>query len=263
MSNHHQKGAAFARRVREYLQSEGLDLQPEHRVAIGVNQTQKKFHKFDWGSNSLLVECKAYDWTKAGHVPSAKLTTVNEAMLHFLGAPKTYRKMLFMLATEKRPKRISETLADYYVRMNGHLIPDDVEVYEFDADKGLARHLWPITHTPASPSSETHDRSDPQAEESNMSSCLVFNLTLHKTYYNQGFFNITVEFDHCIGGEGPVILELPDGSQIEGKVNRTMNPNGTARIMQRAALRDWFKCNYTQGDTVPVRFATPHHLLLG
>lgn len=224
---------------------------------------QKKFHKFDWGSNSLLVECKAYDWTKAGHVPSAKLTTVNEAMLHFLGAPGTYRKMLFMLETDKRPGRISETLAEYYVRMNGHLIPDDVEVYELDAATSLARRLWPIPHTPASPLSETHARSYPRMAKNDTISDLVFKLVLHKTYYKKGFFNITVEFDHCVGSEGPVILELPDGIKIDSNINRTANTNGSARIMQRAALRDWFQSNYKKGDTVPVRFATPRHLLLG
>ena len=143
-SNRH-KGDAFAKGVGEFLKSLGHDIQPEYQVRIGIGPTNKKTHKFDWGNESLLVECKAYNWTESGNVPSAKLTTVNEVMLYFLCAQKPFRKMLFMLTTERRPKGNSETLAEYYLRMNGHLIPDDVEVYEFDPDSLLAKQLWPAS----------------------------------------------------------------------------------------------------------------------
>ena len=145
MASNRHKGDAFAKGVGELLKSPGHNIQPEYQVRIGIGRTNKKPHKFDWGNESLLVECKAYNWTESGNVPSAKLTTVNEVMLYFLCAPMPFRKMLFLLTTGRRPKGNSETLAEYYLRMNGHLIPDDVEVYEFDPDSLLAKQLWPAS----------------------------------------------------------------------------------------------------------------------
>ena len=50
--------------------------------------------------------------------------------MYFLAAPKSYRKMLFILRTKKLGVRNPETLAERYVRTYGHLIPGDVEVFE-------------------------------------------------------------------------------------------------------------------------------------
>ena len=76
-SNAH-KGASYANRVGDQPRSLGHDIDPEHKVEIGVNGVQKKAHRFDIGNESLLVE---YDWTGGGNIPSAKLTTVDQAML--------------------------------------------------------------------------------------------------------------------------------------------------------------------------------------
>lgn len=91
----------------------------------------------------------------------------------------------------------------------------------------------------------------------------VFYLKLHKTYYNQGFFNIPRAFDHLVGGEGSVTLVLCSNSGVQGRINRTANLNRTARIMGGVHLRIWFQENYSEGDTVPVRFDTPFRLILG
>ena len=97
-------------------------------------------HKFDLGSESppVLVECKAHTWTSGGNSPSAKLTVWNEAMHYFQCAPKGYRKILFVL----RDERNAETLAEHYLRRYGHLVPDDVEVWEYNMSTGdaLVRH---------------------------------------------------------------------------------------------------------------------------
>ena len=137
MTSNRQKGAEFAERVRAHLESQGLGVKPEYEVQVGVNGYVKKTRKFDWGNESLLVECKAYDWTAGGNSPSAKLTTVNEAMLYFLAAPKSFRKMLFISETGKRPVRRPETLAEHYVRIYAHLIPED--------DDLSATQLWPAS----------------------------------------------------------------------------------------------------------------------
>ena len=91
----------------------------------------------------------------------------------------------------------------------------------------------------------------------------VFPLKLWPTYYNSGFFNVLREYDHLVAGEGPLTL-VPRGDRpIEGKINRTANLNGTARIMGGTALRDWFQGTYSEGDVVSVQFETPRRLFLG
>ncbi len=114
----------------------------DYEVEVSINSRRKKPHKFDWGSDALLIECKAYNWTIGGNSPSAKLSTANEALLYFIAAPKSYRKMLFMPETEKAGKRNPATLVEHYVRRYGHFIPDDVEVYELNESNLAARRVW-------------------------------------------------------------------------------------------------------------------------
>ena len=87
----------------------------------------------------MLVECKSHTWTKTDNVPSAKITVWNEAMYYFLLSPGGFRKILFVLRdfSEKR----GESLAEYYVRNYSHLIPDDVEIWEYDLSKSFAVRL--------------------------------------------------------------------------------------------------------------------------
>ncbi len=82
----------------------------------------------------------------------------------------------------------------------------------------------------------------------------VFPLTVHETYYKTGFFNVPVAFDRCVNrSEGPIKIVVGDEQrQIEGKINRTANLNGTPRIMGGTPLRDWFQHNCKEGDTVTV-----------
>lgn len=91
----------------------------------------------------------------------------------------------------------------------------------------------------------------------------VFSLRLYKTYYNQGFFNVPRAFDHLVGDEGTVTLALDGSSEIKGHIDRRANPNGTARVFGRVPLRNWFQRNYSEGDTVPVRFESPRRMVLG
>ena len=90
-------------------------------------------------------------------------------------------------------------------------------------------------------------------------------LTLHKTYYNQGFWNVSVDLDRYVRREeGAITLELGKGGQeIQAFVNRSANNNGTARIMGRTPLRRWFQQNYSLMDDVPVHFVGPNRITLG
>ncbi len=80
----------------------------------------------------------------------------------------------------------------------------------------------------------------------------IFELTLHKTYYNMGFFNVTVDFDQYVGEEGPVKIILDDKQELIGYINRRANQNGTARVMGGAELRDWFQANFHVIDRIDV-----------
>lgn len=48
----------------------------------------------------------------------------------------------------------------------------------------------------------------------------IFPLVLQKTYYKQGFFNVTVDFDHFVRStEGQVdLVLLPAGTTIKGTI---------------------------------------------
>ena len=97
---------------------------------------QRKKHNFDLGSVNpkIIIECKSHRWTAGGKVPSAKMTTWNEAMLYFHLAPKGFRKMFFTLYDVR--KSTGETLVSYYKRTYSHLIPKGVQFLEFDESTG-------------------------------------------------------------------------------------------------------------------------------
>ncbi|HPQ44330.1 MAG TPA: hypothetical protein PKZ42_08880 [Syntrophales bacterium] len=123
-------GKEFEETAMKFFKGKGLFLQNNISVNIGVNE--KRPHSFDLGSldERILVECKSHTWTEGGNVPSAKMTTWDQAMYFFHIAPKGHRKIFFVLKDYSTKKR--ETLAEYYIRTKSHLIPLDVEIWEFD-----------------------------------------------------------------------------------------------------------------------------------
>lgn len=148
MTNHQRIGAvsnAHAGREFEALalsffhDVEGLVLKPSFSIPVGVGRDTKP-HCFDLGSDdsAVLVECKSHHWTATGNMPSAKITVWNEAMYFFHLAPKRFRKILFVLEAVHATKK--ETLAMYYIRTHGHLIPSDVSIIEYNAEKNLAHY---------------------------------------------------------------------------------------------------------------------------
>lgn len=125
-------GAEFEAHALEYfVRTEGLALEPNYSLELGVSSV-KKPRRFDLGNDSTLIECKSYRWTESGGVPHAKLKNLTEAMYYFHLAPASYRKILFVLK-DNRPKD-TETLAEYYVRTQRHLIPDGVSILEYDPE---------------------------------------------------------------------------------------------------------------------------------
>lgn len=130
ISNAH-VGRAFEELAVSALDATGLSVRKDFSVELGVG-SRKKSHKFDLGSSSppVLVECKSHRWTSGNNVPSAKVTVWNEAMYYFHCAPEEFRKIMFVLRDER--KTGGETLASYYIRTYEHLIPEGVEIWEYD-----------------------------------------------------------------------------------------------------------------------------------
>ena len=133
-----QTGRAFEELVKAFFGRQGLVLESNVSVPVGIGE-KKKLHRFDLGCKNppVLVECKCHVWTEGGNTPSAKLTIWNEAMLYFAATPSDYRKVLIV----QKSARQSETLAEHYLRRFGHLIPSDVEVWEVDSISGQGRCL--------------------------------------------------------------------------------------------------------------------------
>ena len=139
ISNAH-VGSDFENTAQEILAAQGLKLEKDFRLSIGIEE-KKKDRRFDLGSKSsrIIVECKSHKWTKGNYVPSAKMTVWNEAMYYFLLAPKNYQKILFVLRHYNLKKK--ETLVEYYRRTYGHLIPSGVEIWEYD-EKNKRVDIW-------------------------------------------------------------------------------------------------------------------------
>jgi len=137
VSNAH-AGNEFEGFAKRYFALLHIVLTPNIGVEVGVGEL-KKIHRFDLGSENpaVIVECKSHNWTNGGNVPSAKIAVWNEAMFYFHLAPDRYRKILFTLKSVRR----GESLASYYVRSFGHLIPSGVEVWEYDAAHHSAERL--------------------------------------------------------------------------------------------------------------------------
>ena len=91
-----------------------------------------------------------------------------------------------------------------------------------------------------------------------------FSLTLHKTYYNSCFFNITIDYDRFIGEHNSTIkLNITNPNYIiKGWINRKAQPNGTPIIMGGTKLRYWFQSNFEIDDTIIVKIENKYLLIL-
>jgi len=132
-------GAQFEGICTDFFAQQGLELGHPFIVPVGVSEYQKD-HKFDLGSETskVIIECKRHTWTEGRNAPSAKMTIWNEAMYYFYIAPSDYRKILFVLKDEKEGR----TLAHYYISRHRELIPDGVEIWEYDLQTEMAEEVY-------------------------------------------------------------------------------------------------------------------------
>ena len=139
MSNSTKKGDGFRNLAMPFLEKElNTILKPEVEISIGDPPTEHAFNLAN-EDKSIVIECKNYTWTKAGNVPSAKVSTINEAVLYFSFLDAIVRKIMCIKGSV-HPKR-QETLAEYYVRTYGHLLRD-ITVYEIDENTQEIKMLF-------------------------------------------------------------------------------------------------------------------------
>ena len=141
MTNANSENPHVGRRFQELVQSileKKFCTSFEQEAAVAIGKPAKD-HKFDLanGDRSVVAECKCYTWTDSGNVPSAKLMGLDEAVFYFSFLPVGTKKILCMKKATFKGK--TETLAEYYVRVHGHLL-GDVFVYEI-ADDGTMKEI--------------------------------------------------------------------------------------------------------------------------
>jgi hypothetical protein len=111
-----------------YFEKKGIKLVKPYSIEIGIGH--KKKHRFDLGNSSMLVECKTMTWTESGNMPSDKILNWSVAMYYFYLAPKSYKKIFFV--ERDYSKKHGVTLLEYYIDKYYHLIPQDVDLYDYD-----------------------------------------------------------------------------------------------------------------------------------
>ena len=102
----------------------------EYPIEIG---DPPKAYRFDIVSDDckIVVECKCYTWTNTGNIPSAKMMGLNEAVFYMSYLPADILKVIAIRKSIHPTK--TETLAEYYNRINGHLL-SDIRILENDDD---------------------------------------------------------------------------------------------------------------------------------
>ena len=86
-----------------------------------------------------------------------------------------------------------------------------------------------------------------------------YELILHKTYYEKGFFNLGVDVDAYIQPQNGLIYILLGESkkEISGHLSRDANLNSTPRIYGGNELKSWIQNNFNLKDLVLVHILAP------
>lgn len=133
--NNPKKGRDFELRCQKIL-AKHLDTKFDHqaKILIGI---PPKVHDFDLASadRKIICECKYYSWTVSGNSPSAKLTTIDQAVWYFSFLDDCEK--IILVRKSPHPKR-GETLGEYYARTKGHLL-SGVQIWEIDDDDSITK----------------------------------------------------------------------------------------------------------------------------
>ena len=98
--------------------------------------------------------------------------------------------------------------------------------------------------------------------EDGMTSLPMYKLTLHKTYYEKGFFNLGVDIERFVRPDsGPITIVLGDSkARIQGRVDRTANINGTPRVFGGAELQLWIQSHCDLKDEIYIYIKSPDEI---
>ena len=137
------KGKEFQHKIRNILTREyKIDFKEEVSFPIGF---PSKEHRFDCVSldKKIVVECKCYSWTESSNSPSAKFSTLNEAVLYFSYLPNTIEKIIAMKKSINSKRQLS--LAQHYVNSNYELL-SDIKVLEYDEENNTFSWIFPQSY---------------------------------------------------------------------------------------------------------------------
>jgi hypothetical protein len=92
-----------------------------------------------------------------------------------------------------------------------------------------------------------------------LNATISFDLTLEKTYYKSGFFNVKKEFSEFFGKDKDEIeiYISKDNEPLRGYINRSATSNNSPRIMGGKELKDWFQKNFDVMDKIKVDVLSP------
>ncbi len=134
ISSNSKAGEDFEKIAKAYLEKI-LKTPLEKDIALELGHLYKNRHRFDFGikgKRNYIIECKSHRWTQGDNSPSAKLTNWNEAMYCFHLASSKYKKIFFIEKSYNR--NADSTLGKHYIHRYKHLIPNGVEIWEFDLE---------------------------------------------------------------------------------------------------------------------------------
>ena len=124
-----QAGKDFENIIDEFLRKNGIELERQKKLAIGINK--KKAHAFDLGNDKILVECKSQLWTETLRSPSGKIKNWSDAMFSFYLVQGNYKKLFIVDKSVNGKKNI--TLLEYFIDKYFYLIPEDVMLVDFNS----------------------------------------------------------------------------------------------------------------------------------
>ena len=140
-----EKGKNFQIQAQSVL-SDILGIKFNTEVAIPIGDPPKK-HNFDLVSENFkyVGEAKAFTWTKAGNNPSAKISTLREAVQHLTALPVNINTFIIMQHSTFPGKK--ETLAEYFARLNKNILKRIV-ILELSEDRKSFREIHGRLRTP-------------------------------------------------------------------------------------------------------------------
>ena len=127
VSSNTKAGKDFENTIYTFLANHKIFVDKQKKIAIGINA--KKEHAFDFGNDSILVECKSQMWIESGNAPSAKIKNWSDAMFSFYLFPKIYKKLFFIEMSYNQ--KYCKTLLEYFIEHYFYLIPSDVILIDY------------------------------------------------------------------------------------------------------------------------------------